>query len=88
MIGTLQTQEGDTLSVYVDQKEVPTLRYAVNGKMVDASRFIKGMKGDNRPAVSIEGNAIVKFRFDEHSFKFKQASDKKFDAIIAARTIV
>jgi hypothetical protein len=80
---------GDVVGVYFDQRDVPTLKFNVNGdwSRVDEHKFCKGVKGDVRPAVSVDKGAILKFRFS--AFKFPPSGEyAKFGPIIAARSVI
>jgi hypothetical protein len=80
---------GDVVGVYLDQREFPILKFNVNGdwSRVDEHKFCKGVKGDVRPAVSVDRGAILKFRFS--AFKFPPSGAyAKFGPIIAARSVI
>mmetsp|Transcript_16765 Transcript_16765/g.42578 ORF Transcript_16765/g.42578 Transcript_16765/m.42578 type:complete len:218 (+) Transcript_16765:156-809(+) len=85
----LDLSPGDTIGVYLDQREWPTLKFTLNGEWVDDSRFISGIKGDVRPAVSVNRPTMVKFRFDSSTFKYPPSGAyAKFDSIIPARNVL
>mmetsp|Transcript_534 Transcript_534/g.1341 ORF Transcript_534/g.1341 Transcript_534/m.1341 type:complete len:240 (-) Transcript_534:2651-3370(-) len=80
----------DTIGVYFDQREMREVRFALNGAMLtDENSIVRGMRGDVRAAISIDQGAILKFRFDENSFRYKPSgSMKRFRAIIPARSVI
>ncbi|GBG28140.1 SPRY domain-containing protein 7 [Hondaea fermentalgiana] len=83
-------QAKDTIGVYLDQRDVRTLRFSLNGEMLpEESTSVRGMRGDLRAAISVEQGTILKLRFDENSFRHRPAgSVKRFHAIIPARSVI
>lgn len=84
---SLDLKEKDVIGVYFDQRELPTLKLTLNGEWIDEQRFVKGIKGEVRPAVSVSGGAMLTFKFDAHSFKFPP-KEKQFTSIIPSRSII
>mmetsp|Transcript_12100 Transcript_12100/g.19697 ORF Transcript_12100/g.19697 Transcript_12100/m.19697 type:complete len:204 (-) Transcript_12100:147-758(-) len=83
----LELKEMDTIGVYYDQRTAPVLMFSLNGEMIEQT--ISGVKSDCRPAASVEKSTILKFRFDEHSFKYPPKGKlARFSAIIPARNVL
>jgi len=82
-------EEKCTIGLYFDQRDKPTLKFSLNGEMLDETKYVSGIKGEVFPAASIEKDAILRFRFDENSFKYAPADKYKcFGAIIPARNVI
>lgn len=79
----------DTVGVYLDQRDVPVLRFSVNGEMAADELAVWGVKNDCRPAVSVQRGCILRLKFDEKSWRHPPKDKlKRFGAVLRARQIL